>query len=135
MRTKTCAGSIRAGRLAKAEQFQSAALLVLAGASGDDDLADAYVTLCVHAGIAAADVICCARLGEHSQGEHHADAVTLLRRADKPASDQLSALLALKTKSGYSHATVTSAELRRAGRAAASLLDSARRAHAARTGG
>jgi len=29
-----------------------------------NDVADAYVTLCVHAGIAAADVICCTRFGE-----------------------------------------------------------------------
>jgi len=29
-----------------------------------EDVADAYVTLCVHAGIAASDVICCATLVE-----------------------------------------------------------------------
>ncbi len=48
-------------------------------ASGQDDLAEAYVTMCVHAGIAAADVICCWRLNVHHQGESHEEAVTLLR--------------------------------------------------------
>jgi hypothetical protein len=42
------------------------------------DVADAYVTLLVHAGIAASDVICCARLGEHAQGDNHVEAVALL---------------------------------------------------------
>jgi len=32
------------------------------------DVADAYVTLCVHAGIAAADVICCASFGAARTG-------------------------------------------------------------------
>jgi len=119
---------MRRGRLRKAEQFLEAAELVV-----DDkprDVSDAYVTLCVHAGIAASDVICCARLGEHAQGESHAHAVALLRTADKDAAKHLSTLLGLKTKSGYSHMPVTAGELKRAGRAAEALAEAARRAHA-----
>ena len=48
----------------------------------DGDLADAYVTLCVHAGIAAADVICCTALGKHATGDDHNHAVALLRQVD-----------------------------------------------------
>jgi len=54
--------------MAKADQFYLAAETI-ATTIEDQDIADAYVTLCVQAGIAAADVICCARLGEHAQGD------------------------------------------------------------------
>ena len=59
--TKKCTSVMRAGRLGKANQFLTAAELI-ASSIEDSDLADAFVTLCVHAGIAASDVICCARL-------------------------------------------------------------------------
>jgi len=82
MRTQPCDPDMRRGRLRKAEQFLQAADTVRELADEHQDMADAYVTLCVHSGIAAADVICCARLGEHSQGDNHNEAVTLLKRAD-----------------------------------------------------
>jgi len=50
--------------MAKAKQLVEAAETVEALADDANDVADAYVTLCVHAGIAAADVICCTRFGE-----------------------------------------------------------------------
>ncbi len=65
--------------MSKAKQFLEAAETVEALADDSNDVADAYVTLCVHAGIAAADVICCKRLGEHSRGEDHTAAVALAR--------------------------------------------------------
>jgi hypothetical protein len=77
-RTKDCDSATRAGRLQKARQFMDAANTIETLADDGVDVADAYVTLCVHAGIAAADVICCARLGKHSQGEDHVSAVGLL---------------------------------------------------------
>lgn len=46
----------------KANQFMEAADMVRELADENADLADAYVTLCVHAGIAASDVLCCAAL-------------------------------------------------------------------------
>lgn len=98
-------------------------------ADQDGEVADAYVTLCVHAGIAASDVICCINLGQHAKGESHSDAVELLKRVDKDAAKHLNTLLNLKTKSGYSHTPVTSAEFKRAGRAATALVEKARRAH------
>lgn len=53
------------GRLRKAEQFMEAADTIHELADDERDVADAYVTLCVHAGIAASDAICGAALGEH----------------------------------------------------------------------
>lgn len=88
------------------------------------DVGDAYVTMCVHAGIAAADVICCKRLGEHSRGENHSAAVDLLRTADPESAKQLSALLGMKTKAGYSALPVSTNDDKRAGRAAQALVDS-----------
>jgi len=64
-RATDCTPSIRAGRLAKAKQFMEAADFIETLADDATDVADAYVTLCVHTGIAAADVICCARLDVH----------------------------------------------------------------------
>ena len=99
----------------------------LIGTLADDasDVADAYVTMCVHAGIAAADVICCKRLGEHSRGEDHSAAVNLLRTADPDSAKQLSVLLGMKTKAGYSALPVSATDHKRAGRAAHSLVEAA----------
>lgn len=47
----------------KARAFADAAELVQAFDDADRELGDVYVTLCVHAGIAAADAICLRRLG------------------------------------------------------------------------
>lgn len=88
----------------------------------------AYVTLCVHAGIAASDVICCASLGEFAQGESHNEAIGLLNKADKEAAKHLNTLLKLKNKSGYSHTPATTDEVKKAGRASNALIEKARRA-------
>lgn len=134
MRTQPCTVAIRQGRLRKAEQFLSAADLVRDLAKEHDDVADAFATLCVHAGIAASDVICCARLGKHAQGENHSETVALLKTTDKAAASHLSALLALKTKSGYSHTPINPGEFKRSGRAAEALVEAARIAHASAGG-
>lgn len=54
-KNKRCGDAVRAGRLEKAKQFRLAAEIVDGYAAGDVALLDAYVTLCVQAGIAAAD--------------------------------------------------------------------------------
>lgn len=53
VRTRPCTVGIRRGRLRKADQFMEAANLIRDIADEYEDVADAYVTLCVHAGIAA----------------------------------------------------------------------------------
>jgi hypothetical protein len=122
--TKRCTASARAGRMAKARQFLVAAETI-AAVIDDQEIADAFVTLCVHAGIAAADVICCARLGTYHSGENHNEAVALLGSVDKSAAKQLKALLDMKTRSGYSPALTSAADQKRAGRTAAALVAAA----------
>ena len=127
-RTNPCDSAVRSGRMAKAEQFADAAAVVHEFASEAADIADAYVTLCVHAGIAGGDVICCARLGEYSRGENHSEAVKLLATVDRDASKQLQVLLDMKTRAGYSHTPVSGEQVIRAGRAMDGLLRAAREA-------
>lgn len=119
------------GRLRKAEQFLKVAGEVLALTDENYDVSDAYVTLCVNAGIAAGDVICCAALGQHSLGEDHREAVALLMQADKTAAKHLGVLLAMKTKAAYTSTAVNAADVKRAQRSAGALIETARRAHAA----
>ncbi|HEX3779642.1 MAG TPA: hypothetical protein VHX38_08220 [Pseudonocardiaceae bacterium] len=111
----------------KAGQFIEAADLIREFADDNLDEADAYVTLCVHAGIAAADVICCAALGVHAKGENHNDAIELLGKVDRESAKHLAVLLNLKTKSAYSHTPATRDEFKRAGRAAETLVEKALR--------
>ena len=122
---KSCTAATRAGRMAKADQFYLAAETI-AETIEDQDIADAYVTLCVHAGIAAADIICCARLGEHAQGDDDQEAVALLSKADRAQAKHLKVLLDLKTHSGYSATPTGAANQKRAARAAAALVSAAR---------
>lgn len=131
MRTTPCDRAARQGRVRKAEQFGDAAAAVADLADDSDDVADAVVSLCVLAGIAAADVICCARLGKHAQGQDHHEAVALLQSADAASARSLSALLGLKTKAEYSAVGSSGKDVLRSERAAAHLLEAARRAHAA----
>ncbi|WP_207219119.1 hypothetical protein [Pengzhenrongella frigida] len=88
-RTVKADEAMRRGRLVKAEQFADPAVAVDMLADEAADVADAYVTPCVHAGIAAADVVCAARLGEYSRGENHDEAIALLSAVDKNLSGHL----------------------------------------------
>lgn len=113
-------------RLAKAEQFAAAAELIDAFADDDRQLGDAYVTVLVHGGIAAADVICCARLGRHAAGENHNEAIDLISRVDAALGRALGVLLGLKTKAGYSAIHASAEDRKRASRAFDALLAAAR---------
>lgn len=103
------------------------------GALGGDDPDDAYavkvaVTLYVLSGIASADAICGARIGERWRGEDHRSAVIVLDEA-VPRGDLgklLASLLDLKDKAQYSPALVRAAEETRARRVSEQLI-----AHAA----
>ncbi|WP_109510272.1 hypothetical protein [Nocardioides speluncae] len=125
-RTSPCTAATRRGRLSKAAQFADAAATIEAFADQAEDVADAYVTLLVHAGIAAADVMCCARLGEHAAGDNHNEAAVLLGKVDRGLANDLRTLLGMKTKAGYSALAVSSEDRVRAGRASARLLEAAR---------
>jgi hypothetical protein len=128
-RLRKCDESTIEGRLAKAEQFLEAAQVIREFAGDERDVADAYVTLCVHCGVAAADVICCVALGEHVQGDDHNQAVAHLSKVRPNGSElgnSLRVLLGMKTRAGYSHEQVSAAGCKRAQRAAERLLRAAR---------
>lgn len=127
-RSRPCDPGVTTGRLAKARQFREAALVVSELADDEADVADATVTLLVHAGIAAADAICCAALGRHATGESHQDAVAHLasvRPDGRELAKALSALLGVKTRAGYSSERVSADQRRRAMRSADRLLQAA----------
>lgn len=129
MKTRRCDDGDAGGRLTKAEQFLDAAEIVREFADDEKDVGDAFVTLCVHAGIAAADVLCCVALGEYAQSEDHRQAVELLSKVapeGREASKALQALLRLKTKAGYSPRAVSADDRKRALRSAQKLVTAAR---------
>lgn len=68
------------------------------------------------------------RLGVHSSSGTHNDAVTLLETADKGSGKHLSILLGLKNKAAYTHQPLSTAECKRMNRAAAHLVEAAKRA-------
>lgn len=74
------------GRRRKAVQSLTAAEEIMDLADDGADIGDAYVTLCVHAGIAAADTLCAHHLGRYNSGENHneATAPSPPRNAYKP---------------------------------------------------
>ena len=123
--TEKCSSHDRKGRMEKARQFSIATSLLDQFVDDDRDLGDAYVTLCVHAGIAAADVLCCARLGVHASGQDHAAAAALLDRVNTELGKDLRRLLGLKTKAGYGATRSGPADRKSAGRAASRLVDAA----------
>ncbi|UJP38886.1 hypothetical protein [Cellulomonas palmilytica] len=125
MSTKKADVNVRAGRLAKARQFAAVAHDVLDLADEAQDVADAFVTLAVHAGIAASDVICSARLGIYHHGERHEEAVALLKKADADAAKHLDRLLQMKTLAGYSYTPVSGEKRVKAERAMDALIATA----------
>ncbi len=127
-RLRKCDEATIAGRLRKAEQFMEGAETIRELAAEEGDVGDAYVTLCIHAGIAAADVVCCIALGEHAQGDDHSEAVAHLasvRPDGKSLSNALRTLLMMKSRAGYSHQRVSTTDRKRAQRATEKLLDAA----------
>lgn len=124
-KTVTADHAVRRGRLLKAQQFLRVADDARELAE-DVEVADAAVTLYVHAGIAAADALCAAALGRHAQGSDHQQAVLLLESVDKDAAQNLNTLLRMKTRAGYGHNPISESNLRRAARAAAALVTRAR---------
>jgi hypothetical protein len=128
-RTRACDDTVTAGRLRKAEQFFEAAETVREFADDELGVADAYVTLCVHAGIAAADVICCVSLGLHALGESHSEALALLESVRPDGSElarSLRALLSIKTRAGYGAEPAAAQDRKRAQRQAERLVRTAR---------
>ena len=124
-RTKNCTAADRAGRLAQAEGFwQDAEDLRELGEASPNSI----VTLFVHAGIAAADAICCAKLGEYSSSANHAEAITLLEKADPSLAPSLARLVGMKTAAGYGASPMSAQRVTTARGAAEKLVLAARAA-------
>lgn len=123
---RNCDAVVTAGRLSKANEFFDAAEHL------GEEMPNAAGDLYVDAGIAASDVICCVRLGMHSNSGNHSEAVALLKRADSGSDRHLNTLLNLKNKAAYTHLDLTSAELKKMNRAAERLVEAAKQAVAAR---
>lgn len=124
MGSNPCSPEVKRGRKKKATDFLNSAQtldIVVDTADGTDSC----VQLCILAGIAAADVICCAILGHHSQGEDHNSALALLRSVDKASAKHLATLMNMKTRSGYTHKEAFANDRKRAIRAAIALVDEA----------
>jgi hypothetical protein len=96
-RLRDCSDAVAAGRLRKAEQFLEQAAAIRDLADDEDEVGDSVVSLCVLAGIAASDVLCCRALGHFVQGE-----------------------------AGYGALAVRAEDRKRAWRKAASLVEAAR---------
>lgn len=128
-RERDCDAVVRQGRLARARAFLDAAALVADLIEGDEQAEEepsaALVTQWVHAGIAAADVICCVKLGRHHLGDNHTAAVQLLQAADGDSARSLNRLLAVKTQAGYGYQLVSSNRRKQARRAAEALVQRA----------
>ncbi len=123
---RDCDSVVTAGRMSKANEFFDAADHL------GDEMPNAAGDLYVDAGIAASDVICCVRLGVHSNTGNHSEAVALLRRADGGAERHLNTLLNLKNKAAYTHQDLTAVELKKMNSAAERLVEAAKQALAAR---
>ncbi|MCP4960659.1 MAG: hypothetical protein GY925_15495 [Actinomycetia bacterium] len=85
----------------------------------------------VLAGIAAADAICCRRLGRHATGEDHQQALNLLDQAGAlgaSARKQLATLLSAKNKAQYEQIDPTATEAKRVIRAMRAIVELAAQA-------
>ncbi|RQP12010.1 MAG: hypothetical protein EAS51_03970 [Microbacteriaceae bacterium] len=87
---------------------------------------NSIVSLYVLAGIAASDAICGARLGEYAQGESHADALAMLKRAEPTLVASLQRLLSRKTEWAYGGAGVSASRVETARAAATKLVEAAK---------
>jgi hypothetical protein len=128
-RIRKCDERITAGRLSKAEQFLNAAETIRDLADDEIEVGDAFVTLCIHAGIAASDAICCRDLGHFVQGDDHNQAIAELSKASpggKSLSSDLRALLQMKNRAEYGADSVNADQRKRAWRRAENLVEAAR---------
>jgi hypothetical protein len=130
LKTKPCDRAAGRQRLQAAVSYEQLAATAAVLTEPDDPYRwSSLITNCIHAGIAAADAICCAVLGEHAQGDDHQQAIELLRRVTPGGTDlakALAVLLAMKTAAGYGAAPLTEEKAKRARRSADRLVLAAR---------
>jgi hypothetical protein len=111
------------GRRQVAEKYLEVANLI---DSEDGTAINVCVGVAVLAGIAAADAICSAAIGERSSGSDHDMAVEVLSRVDAKLGKQLRDLVTLKNTSHYGFDLLTPTQRKTALRCAAALVAEAR---------
>jgi hypothetical protein len=82
-------------------------------------------SIAILAGIAAADAVCCQKLGHRSRSDSHYDAEHLLvqvKPGGKRAASHLHQLIELKDSAHYGYISVTAPELKRSLRQAKGLV-------------
>lgn len=134
-RTKPCSQADAQGRFRRAEAFFYVATLVLGEEVGIDEhddginLSGVSAALAVLAGIAAADAVCCHRLGEHSRGPGHKQAVALVRTvlpSGLVMAGDLVRLLDLKDNAHYGVLGLSQKEARSAVEQARRIVEAAK---------
>ena len=110
-------------RLSIAEQYL--ALAVMLEDDQSNGAINACVGNCVLAGIAAADALCYARLGERYAGPDHDQAADILDRVSKDLGSALRSLTRLKTKAQYGDEWLTDSSRKTALRSARTLVKEA----------
>ena len=128
-RTQPCGPQDAAQRFDQAKAF--ATLAALDPESDEGPTRSAAVSNAVLAGIAAADSICCRRLGRHAAGDDHQQSLGLVEEAGdvgREARRHLETLLSIKHKAQYEEVNPTFTEARRAIRAMRSILQLAAKA-------
>jgi hypothetical protein len=111
-RTRPCSPQDAAQRYDQATAF--ADLAGLDPEADDGPKRSAAVSNAVLAGIAAADSICCRRLGRHAAGDDHQRALALVEEAGEVGRDarrHLETLLSIKHKAHGSTPSLTAIEL------------------------
>jgi len=113
-RTAVCGRAEALTRLRQAEAFVLTAELCLSEADDPNlPLAGTAAALAVLGGIAAADAVCCAKLGRRSRGQDHRQAVDLVATAQPGGAalaKDLERLLEIKDKVHYGAVVVGHAE-------------------------
>jgi hypothetical protein len=118
-----CGAGVARNRLATAREYQE--LATLEGEEKTGPARNAAAGNAVLAGIAAADAICCLRLGRRAAGSDHMDAVPLLGLVDRPLSRQLATLLGTKPAAHYGESFISGPTVARALRAMDALVAAA----------
>lgn len=111
------------GRRQVAEKYLEVANLI---DSEDGTAINVCVGVAVLSGIAAADAISAAALGERSTGQDHADAAEVLGRVDPKLAKQLRDIITLKSASHYGFGLLSPAQRKTALRCATALVAEAR---------
>jgi len=117
-RRQSCTTADGKARLHDAEAF-----LDTAETAADSDV---KATNAIHAGIAAADAICCFALRERAGDANHAAAIDLLRTVDAQLAATLGRLLGRKQQAAYESRDISTKDAATCMRQASTLVDAAR---------